>query len=261
MSNKCLLNLLLSHIVTALMYITVITIELFPNEQINFPNINGSATMIIWFALIVLAIDKLVCIKYPFHYQNLPKWLSYLMMSLCWVIGTIYLIIGKTFSSVNSIKTLEITYAVIGAVVAIVLLVSNTLIYKETQRHIKEISVSITSNIEVINTTVLSNNNIQRTGALTIDSNNTTELRKRFIQKKEIRAAYICISMATSYIILWIPFLVVTFVHEFRTKTNLEITFYIGTINSIADPVIYISFNRIVRSNINKRLTRMFKNF
>ena len=95
---------------------------------------------------------------------------------------------------------------------------------------------------------------------LTYASSTTRELRKRFIQKKEIPVAYICIFMSTSYFIFWIPFYVVSCFGDLRTKSNIKITIYVGMINSIADPVIYIFFHIEVRSSIIKGLTQMFRN-
>ena len=242
MSNKYLLNLLLSHFVVGLLFIVVLILRLLQNKTIQTTNVNGSASLIISFSLIALTVDKFLFIKCPFLHTNLPKWLGYLMMSLCWMIGTIHFIIGEIFLSVSDIKNKRLKFLVIGCVVLLVLLVGNALIFKETRRHIKAISVSITSSIQSTNIPVVPNNNIENIVAYEL--NNTTDVRKRFIQKKEIRAAYICIYMATSYVIFWIPFIVDIFVSDLNTENNLTYTIYIGMINSIADPAIYISFNR-----------------
>ena len=91
------------------------------------------------------------------------------------------------------------------------LFVSNALIFKETQRHIKAISASIAYNIERNDTTIRSNNSIESTVAHTCTSNSTANLRKQFIRKKEIRGAYICIYMTTSCIVFWAPFYIGSF--------------------------------------------------
>ena len=160
------------------------------------PNMGSSVLLIISFSLTALAIDRLGCIKYPFHYQNLPKWLSYVVIFLCWMLGTIHFLLRKIFPQVNSLKSTQISYVVIVSVLTIILCVSNTLIFKETQRHIKAISSSMISYIEINNTSVATNKNIITIAPLTYDSTSTAKLRKRFIQKKEIRAAYICIFMS-----------------------------------------------------------------
>ena len=257
MSDKFLLNLLLSHFAVGVMYVVYIIIQLF---QIKMPNILGSFSMIISFALTVLAIDKLWCIKYPFYYHNLPKWVRYVMMFLCWMLGTLHLVLGIMFPAVNSLRNTQITFFVIGSVESILIFVSNALIFKETRRHIKAISSSMTSNINTPNTSVVTNISTIHIGHLAYDSSNTAELRKQFIQNKEIRAAYVCILMATAYVIFWIPFNVVYFFSELRSETNLSYTIYVAMTNSIADPVIYISFNRKVRTSIIKRLKQMFQN-
>ena len=257
MSNKFLLNLLVSHFAVGVVYAVYMIIQLF---HIKMPNIIGSFSMIISFALTVLAIDKLGCIKYPFYYRNLPKWVSFLIMSLCWMLGTIHLVLGIMFSAINSLRNIKITFFVIGFVESMILFVSNILIFKETRRHIKAISSSMTSNIDTANTSVVTNKNTVRIGDMAHDSSNTAKLRKQFIQKKEIRAAYICILMATSYVIFWIPFYVVYFIDELRTEINLAYTVYVAMTNSIADPVIYISLNKKIRSTVIKRITQMFPN-
>ena len=198
MSNKFLLNLLLSHFAVGVVYAVYMIIQLF---HIKIPDIMGSFSMIISFALTVLAIDKLGCIKYPFYYHNLPKWASHLMMSLCWMLGILHLVLGIMFSAVNKLRNAHILFFVIDSVESMILFVSNILIFKETRRHIKAVSSSMTSNIDITNTSVVTNKNTVPMANLAYDSSNTAELRKQFIQKKEIRAAYICILMATSYVI------------------------------------------------------------
>ena len=258
MSNKYLVNLWLSHVVVGLFSIVVTIILFVINNSIKWALFTGSASITTSFALITFTVDKFVCIKYPFHHQNLPNWLSYLVMLFCWIIGAIHLVIGEIFSSVSDMKNMRLTFLGTGCAVLVVLLVCNALIFKELRRHIKAISASITSNIVTINISVVPNNNIANTADYDLSS--TTDLRKGFIKKKEIRAAYVCIYMATSYTIFWIPFFVVSFVSDLNTPTNLGYTIYVGAINSIADPVIYICFNKRVRTTITKRLTHVSQN-
>ena len=221
---------------------------------------NGSTEIITILATLTLAIDRFVCIKYPFHYQNLPNYLRYIVMFLCWLLGTIYCIIGIVFSSIDSFKNAQILYSVFGSIVLIVLFVSNTLIFKETQRHIKAIAASITYNIERDDATVPCINSIESTVIETYTSNSTANIRKQFIRKKEIRAAYICIYMTTSCIVFWAPFYIFSFVNNY-TNENLVPTIYLVIMNSIVDPIIYILFHGEVRSFIIKRLNRIFQRF
>ena len=257
MSNKFLLNLLLSHFALGVIYAVYMIIQLF---QTKMPDIIGSFSMIISFSLTVLAIDKLGCIKYPFYYHNLPKWVSCLMMCLCWMLCILHLVLGIMFSDVKGRRNKQITFLVIDSVESMILFVSNILIFKETRRHIKAISSSMTANIDTADRSVVTNKNTVHMANLSYDSSNTAELRKQFIQKKEIRAAYICILMATSYVIFWIPFYVVYTFGELHTGTNLTNTIYAAMTNSIVDPVIYISLNKKIRSSVIKRLTEMFQN-
>ena len=267
MSNKFLLNLLLSHFTVGVMYLIPIVIPLLQNERLIIFSVNSGSEIIALFAMIVLTIDRFVCIMYPFIYNNIPKWLSYFIMLLCWLLGAIYLIIGVTLSVYNKMNV-QIVFLVIASILLILLLVSNSLIFRETRRHIKVISASITPDVEFSNTIVHSNDHISASSndkAVVIYTENnelnkqsSKDLKKRFIQKKEIRAAYICILMVISYVIFWAPFFVISFVDNLYTGLNLERTIYLTIMNSIADPVIYITFNREVRSIITKRITIMF---
>ena len=263
MSNKFLLNLLLSHLFTGLSYVSVFTIQLFENQNIELHEIQASSKMVTEFAMITLTIDRFLCIMYPFQYEKLPQWICYLMMFSCWLLGTIHFIIVSSFSF-DSFKRVKITFLVIASIVVMALFISNTLIFKETLRQIKAISVSITHKFEPTNASSISSNNTKDSMSQVVDSNRKTnaELRKQFIKVKEIRAAYICILMATSFVIFWFPFLVVSFV-DGEMSQYLEPTIYLAIMNAIADPVIYTFLNREVRSNLVSRLTnisRMFYN-
>ena len=123
MANKYLLNVLLSHFVVGLLSIVATIILFVINNSIKWALITGSASIITLFSLIAFTVDKFVCIKCPFLHQNLPKWLNYLMMSLCWMIGTIHLITGEIFSSVSDMKNMRLTFLGMGCVASVVLLV------------------------------------------------------------------------------------------------------------------------------------------
>ena len=212
--------------------------------------------------MITLTTDRFLCIRYPFQYERLPQWLCYLMMFSCWLLGTIHFIISSTSSAFDGFKRVKIIFLIISSIVVMALFVSNTLIFKETQRQIKAISVSITHKFEPTNTCSISSNNTKDNMSRVVDSNRKTnaELRKQFIKVKEIRAAYICILMATSFVIFWVPFLVVSFVYGYTSQYFVP-TIYLAIMNAIADPVIYTMFNRNVRSNLIRRLTNFSRMF
>ena len=254
LSNKFLLNLLLSHLFTGLSYVLVTTIHLFKNQKFELQEIHASAEMVTEFAMITLTTDRFLCIRYSFQYEQLPQWLCYLMMFSCWFLGTIHFIISSSSSAFDGFEMVKITFLVISSIAVMALFINNTLIFKETLRQIKEISVSITHKFEPTNASSISVNDTKDNISQVVDSNRkaNAEFRKQFIKVKEIRAAYICVLMATSFIIFWVPLLVVSFVEGYMSQ-YLVPTIYLVIMNAIVDPVIYTIFNRNVRSNLIRR--------
>ena len=272
MSNKFLLNLLMSHFVVGVLYLFTITLQFMQARRTIVHIIHAAAEIIATSSMIALTIDRCLCIKYPFQYQNFPKWISYLLMFFCWLIGIIIFICGAVSSVyIMMIYNVRVMYAITGTIAVVVLLVSNTLIFIETRRHIKAISaVSVAHRIESTKTTAPAIdfiacvnpdnvedavNSIQTNDLYTKSSR---ELKKRFIQKKEIRAAHICILMATSYIFLWVPYFVASYVGT-NTMSYLAFSIYIGMINSVADPLIYVRFNKKVKTVVVNQVAIVFE--
>ena len=127
MSNKFLLILLMSHFMVGVMYLFTMTLQ-FVQAKSTVVHLIYAATEIIATSMIALTIDRCLFIKYPFQYQNLPKWLSYLLMFFCWLVGIIIFICG-TVSSVYIMTIVRVIFVVIGTIAVIVLLVSNTMIF------------------------------------------------------------------------------------------------------------------------------------
>ena len=262
MSNKFLLNLLLSHLSVGVVYLVPIIIPLLQTERHILVCLDTASEIIAMLAMIVFTIDRFLCIIYPFQYDNLPKRLSYFMMYLCWLLGAIYVTIG-VISSVYNRRNIWIIVSVVGSIAVILLLVSNILIFRETRRHIKVISASAVLGTELTNTvaSAINNGQVEVTNTQQNEFNKTSskELKKRFTQKKEIRAAYICILMVISYILFWLPLLVTGLVGNLYRIKAMERIIHLTIMNSIADPVIYISFNREVKSIITKRIKIIFQ--
>ena len=165
----------------------------------------------------------------------------------------------------------NVIFVVTGTIAVVVLLVSNTMIFIETRRHIKEISaVSVAHRIESTKTTAPSidfiacvKHNDAEDVVNGIQTNNLYTksyrvIKKRFIQKKEVRAAHICILMATSYIFLWVPYFVASYVCA-NTMQNLVFFIYTYMLNSVADPLIYVRFNKKVKTVVVNQIAIVFE--
>ena len=257
-SNKLFLSLLSSHLMLGLVLIIRSMILWFSNKNDKHSRIfrNAAATISLC-ATISLAIDRFICITYPFRYSNLSKWFTNIIISVCWIVGIMYVIVNMIVTNYNALVR---PFRVLNVIAIITLPVCNALIFKESRKHIKHISASMVfradtnaskdysmeaSNSKEKNTSIDEDKSIGRN-----EKASSEDLKKVIILKKEMRAAFICILLMTSYIVCWLPITVRLFITTKKDSYVTTFTEYLAMLNSIADPVIYVSLNSELRSVI-----------
>ena len=130
-SNKLLLNVLLSHLIVGLTYL-IYHIVLIPFIW----TLSFTAVVTAIYTMVMLTMDRYLCIRYPFFYEKLPNWVTYGSILLSWFLGLSYLL---TEELGNTQTIFRITH-----IVAMVTLPTfNALVFKETRKHIKAISYSL----------------------------------------------------------------------------------------------------------------------
>ena len=265
---KFFLSLLSSHLMLGLVLIIHSIILWFSNKHDKYSTIliNAVATTLLC-ATVSLTIDRFICIKYPFRYSNLPKKFNNLIISVSWIVGIIYVIVNINFTNYTTLITPII---VLNILAVITLPACNTMIFKESRKHIKNIYASMVyrgdtnaskdysmeaSNGKETRTSINEDKSIGRNRKASPE-----DLRKIIILKKEIRAAYICILLMTSYFICWLPITVHMFLTSEIDSFVRRFALYVAMLNSVADPLIYISLSSELKSVITaKKFSRRKK--
>ena len=218
--NKLFLNLILSHFMLGLLFIIQTIMLWFSIKHIRHSIIciNGAATTTLC-ATVALTIDRFICIKYPYRYLNLPKWFTNVIMSLCWIIAIIYVIANINFINYN-LATIPIH--VFNVIAIITLPACNSVIFKESRKHIKNISASMVfgTNTDISNGHAIETSSSKKISTTKDEDESLEELKKTSPEvlkklitlKEEIRAAYFCILLMTSYFVCWLPITVHTFI-------------------------------------------------
>ena len=168
--------------------------------------------------------------------------MHYLLLLSPWLsgIGTL------AFWSLMVGYTVNIAFLVIHTAAIISLPACNVLIFKETRKHIVAISNSMVYN----SNGATSGKQEENVKATSIPSR---QQKKEFIHKKELQAVYVCILMVATYVIFWLPFIVITVTQGYVKNRSLVLYIVcLAMLNGIADPVIYIGLNRELRSMILK---------
>ena len=154
-SNKLLLNLLLSHLIVGLTYLIYHFVHIFFIWTLSF-----TAVVTAIFTMVMLTMDRYLCIRYPFFYEKLPKWVTYGSILLSWILGLSFFVTKELGN--------KPTIFLITHLVAIVTLPTfNALVFKETRKHIKAISYSLVRVCKAPET-VTDNSNV---GEISTDSN------------------------------------------------------------------------------------------
>ncbi|XP_057310071.1 P2Y purinoceptor 8-like [Hydractinia symbiolongicarpus] len=183
--------------------------------------------------------DRLVAIRWPLFYQTLTKKKVILICIQPWLFSLFFLLTLQLFHFPK--ETGDVVAIILVSIMSLVLIISNTIIYRVVLKHVKEIK----------KTTV---------GVENIDKTDREKIKSRHekIEKRRMRSVYICSGIVVSYIVCWAPHMI----HDIIKMTNIDstivgarshwpkITLVVAFLNPIIDPLIWISLNRRIKKEI-----------
>ena len=225
-SNLFLLSLFLSHIILGISGF----IKAFRQSDYLI-NIIITSILAGFLSLVLVTIDRYVAIKYPFQHQKLTRFVAITVTFLVvWLPTSITIIYLLTLNL--DIKFSQILCVAIILIAAMVLISTNIYVYSIARTHIKRIK-----NINV-------------------ETNQVRNQRRR--KQRTMKPIYICATIVFTFLITWMPTLVVNFLVILNKLTLKEkimtftYTIPMASIDCIINPIIYVVFNRQIRVEIVK---------
>ena len=194
-------------------------------------------------AITSLTLDRMLAIKFPYRYQALPPWPSYLAIFLCWVMPLSYLVASFVIGDYAKKFTRNCIFVSTSIVTIISLLFSNIIIFIEAQ---KQLSKICKTQIHVF----------QIDDDPTSLSSNSTSSPSRCHQKRvrrEAHLAYCCFGVVIIYCVLWLP-ITIEFLVSGMTDHPSDVMRVLAYMNPVLMPAFYAWYNRNVRNSIRARL-------
>ena len=222
-SNKLFLNLQVTHIIISL------SVVIFGIDPIKVTLVlNKAILMAMFICLMMVTIDRLVILKYPFIYQNLKTTHYLTIIIISWVFPVLYFFVGLNINITQS-QYLVVSIVLI-ATAAITLTISNIMVYSIVRRHLHMIRRN------------------------TVEVYDNTDKKKQTL--KVVKSTYVCFAVVISFVLLWFPFLI----HDILTLENIytpnygkTFTFVVEVFalcNSGLDPIIYAILNKKVKREV-----------
>ena len=238
-TNRILLHLNASYIFTGLVYFTstFLPIDL---PALTFPGYSYMNT-----ALSILSIDRVLFIKWPFFYERVPEKLHIFILILIPTGFIVPFSIALTNGSLdqNPFKDdFSMLLKIFGTLLVMIILTSSNILIFITLRKHKRV--------------IQSQQNI--TNDLNQDENQSR--RNYRFTKKDILTCYICFGCAATFVIFWLPLVVVnTLQYFFDYQMELdeyEWLFIPVGLNPISDGIILAWFNRDFREIVKSKFKR-----
>ena len=248
-SSKFLVSLLFSDLLLSMTVIVVFSETWYTYYKTNktmsymssaFFRLLATTPLYMSLNIMLVSIDRLVAIKWPFFYTGTVRSVHVYAIILCgWSLGTVYLVIEYSRPYNKSDVLIEATYSFSAVFVLtfITLAIINTEIYIITKRQIKSVHSSNT----------VSRNQI---GSSKYKS-------RKYLNKHEIKAIKVCYGVVISYLVCDCLKLAsaIYFIVKRQPLELLDIiSGYIYILNTIFDPIVYVVINK----NIRKEVIRMF---
>lgn len=244
LSNKFLCSLLFVHLIFGIFdLIFGFTMMYNEKEIVNVSNMKEriqnhaldcitSIVISLFLNLMLVTIDRLAAIKYPFKYIKVSTKHGILVLVIIWLVSLSYIPIS--IACEHPRVSADIVTFTLTIVSFLTLAISNGIVYNIVRKQIKEISKTI---IEVPNKTGINS-------------------QKESLQQQKLKSFYICLVMVLSFIIFWTPIIIFDFLKFYDQDVVLfgRIAVFIVFFNSIADPIIYCMMNHELKSEIRKVL-------
>ena len=216
------INLLASYFVFNLLTIFGVSIE-----RVKVHDYIVALKLVATLSLVVLTIDRMLAIKFPFRYHLLPSWSTILMSALCWIIPIAFTVVAKTVlekSSLNQARSSKIVFVFIAGIIFLV--ISNLIIFREARAQQKKIR----------------------------RSNTITSCDRRTVTHfQEARLAYLCFGVVIIYSLLWLPVILELMID--MKNVQLQQTVSIVTrglvyMSSILTPLFCVGYNRLIKDHM-----------
>ncbi|XP_057310069.1 uncharacterized protein LOC130648067 [Hydractinia symbiolongicarpus] len=272
-----LINLLISHAVEGVFAIWIEVAGL----NFNITNTEKRALLVNLFVAnsllgclnnLTFTADRVLAISWPYLHQRLK--LRNVLMICCvpWLISCIFL--SLAFLLDFSEETGDVITIILVSIMSLVLIVSNTIIYRVVLKHVKEITkttVGIEYTVYENQDTSLENIHsiqIQKDITKVEDkpklryTENKIKSQHKKIEKKRLRSAYICSGIVASYIVCWLPHMIHDIIKTTTLTSSLlysgncysRVTLFVAFLNPIIDPLIWASLNRNIRKEVKKQI-------
>ena len=231
--------------------------------------------------MVMITLDRIFAIQKPFRYEITPTVVTYVMIISCFLLPLILLILQMIFRSPD-FKIQAWSSMILIVFNIVVLSISNMLLFHITRKHIKcakrqinslnqNYAHSINPTVNIIASSNLSYQNDckdtnrpnkgesppiipGRTDIHAYDSQPHTRASvTNSWSKKEVRAAYTCIGMVLSFTLLTLPWVierVIRFSTGYKNELFWRVALFLTACTSVVDPILYILFNRRLRSKM-----------
>lgn len=178
--------------------------------------------------LLIVTMDRFICIKYPYRYQNFTT-----KNGICMILGAWLLALG--YMPLSLLIEKRYTGAIVRMMLLIVaflaLVMTNAIVYDIVRKQIKKISETL------------------------IDSAASKKHYKLHQEKKSFK---MCFMLIASFIILLTPLLIfnITLLIQVQTKCFIYIVILIAYFDDITSPIIYSTMNKELNATIKKILSK-----
>ncbi|XP_066927083.1 G-protein coupled receptor 12-like [Clytia hemisphaerica] len=214
---KCFMNLQLSHL---LFGVLLIVGQLVNHRYLQL--ITFGIVLQMFFAMMLKTLDQFIIIKYPYRYQRIQTRDLMFMMLATWLLTTFIILIIMFVADISNRQlTVILTFTIIISVLT--LSACNFSVYVIARRHYVTIR---------------------------------GQYKKRSTGRIPKKPLLTCIAIVATFCLLWLPYLLhnVLFLGNVyvvgRSKLFSELVLFVASLNSIIDPVIFIWFNRDLKSEL-----------
>ena len=243
-TTKYFINLQLTHVVFTMIFFLSSKMLMDPCIIIFL----NSLLVVVFLTMILSNVDRYMAICYPFRYVTITTTTTMLIIGTSWLVAALFgVAVGFIAKDTDTMLNWSTMFLISISMAA--LAYSNITIWRVARKHIKCIAL----------TTVAAGDN---SGSTDDGITATKEVRRKERIHKSTKA---CLMIVSSFIVLWLPFLIrniITLTTTMRSlltpsQINLMSMFVVmlTNLNALIDPIIFVAFN----SHLRKVLARFIK--